>query len=105
MSTRLAAPTAPDKTRMSMWIPAAFTPFATLVPHDSIAPADFHALLARPLRVRWEGDQALLSALARFNRECCLGLLAAGDVELILADAPAPRHRLDEPDAQHFAPV
>ncbi|MCW3053740.1 MAG: hypothetical protein JWN14_2910, partial [Chthonomonadales bacterium] len=49
---------------------------------NSARPVDFRKVLGRPLRVRWEGDQNVLSSLAYVNRELCLGLLAAGDVEL-----------------------
>jgi glycosyltransferase involved in cell wall biosynthesis len=57
---------------------------------DPVAPIDFRARLGRPLRVRWEGHQALLSSLALVNRQLCLALLAAGDVELTLSETPNP---------------
>jgi glycosyltransferase involved in cell wall biosynthesis len=46
--------------------------------------------LGRPLRIVWEGSQALLSSLARVNRELCLGLVAGGDVELSLREPRVP---------------
>src|SRR5437879_1988080 len=77
-------------------VPAA--PPANLLPFDPIAPVDFRAALGRPLRVRWEGDVSFLYSLARVNREFCLGLLAAGDVELSLIEQPTPWHTLTEQD-------
>jgi glycosyltransferase involved in cell wall biosynthesis/tetratricopeptide (TPR) repeat protein len=91
--------------QISMFSPAVLKPASNMVSHDRLPPVGFRALLARPLRVRWEGDQVLLSGCARVNRECCLQLLAARDVELLLAEPPAPQHGLGEPDAARFAPV
>lgn len=51
---------------------------------------NFRERLGRPLRVRWEGDQRVLSSLALVNRELCLGLLESGDVELSLGETPGP---------------
>lgn len=64
-------------------------PKANPIPIDPIAPVDFMAALGRKLRIRWEGDQAVLSSLAFVNRELCLGLLEAGDVELSLVENSA----------------
>ena len=58
----------------------------------------------RPLRVRWEGDQSILSSLALVNREFCLGLLAAGDVELSLWERVDGWHTLAERDDPRFGP-
>jgi glycosyltransferase involved in cell wall biosynthesis len=73
--------------------------------HDPIPPADHVSHLARRLRARWEGDQGAPSRLARFNRECCWGLLAPGDVELTLADPTASCGTLDEAEQARFAPI
>jgi RNA polymerase sigma factor (sigma-70 family) len=80
-------------------------PKANPVPINPVAPVDFRAALGRPLRVRWEGDQSLLSSLARVNRAFCLGLLAAGDVELTVAEAQTPWHTLTERDDPRMEPL
>ena len=59
-------------------------------------------MLGRPLRVRWEGDQALLSSLARVNREFCLALLSGGDGELSLVEQRIPWHTLTDADDPRF---
>jgi len=76
---------------------------ANPVPRDPVAPVDFRERLGRPLRVRWEGDFALRSSLALVNREFCLELLGAGDVELSLTEQTTPWHRLTEADDPRFA--
>lgn len=78
-------------------------PKANLVPRDAVAPVDFRTRLGRPLRVRWEGDFALRSSLALVNRELCLELLAAGDVELSLSEQTTPWHRLSEAEDPRLA--
>jgi glycosyltransferase involved in cell wall biosynthesis len=78
---------------------------ASVIPHDPIPTIDFAAHLARPLRVRWEGELALASARARFNREVCRGLIAPGDVALSVADPAAALAGLEDAEAAPFAPV
>src|SRR5207253_3058342 len=80
-----------------------FWPKANPLPRDSAEHVDFGKRMGRPLRVRWEGDQSLLSSLARVNREFCLGLLASGDVELTLHERRIPWHTLTEADDPRFA--
>jgi len=46
---------------------------------------------------------SLRSSLALVNRELCLGLLGAGDVELTLVDGQDPHHTLTERDDPRFA--
>jgi glycosyltransferase involved in cell wall biosynthesis len=82
-----------------------FKPNAHPLPRDPVAPVDFRARLGRPLRVRWEGDQSLLSSLALVNRQFCLGLLGSGDVELTLVEGQTPWHRLSERDDPRFGPL
>jgi glycosyltransferase involved in cell wall biosynthesis len=77
-------------------------PPANPIVRDPAPPVDYRTALGRPLRVRWEGDQSLLSSLARVNREFCLGLLAAGDVELTLAEATTSWHTLSGRDDPRF---
>src|SRR5439155_1147138 len=48
-----------------------FKPKANPVALDAVPPADIRQRLGRPLRVRWEGDQSILSSLALVNRELC----------------------------------
>ncbi|MCW3100250.1 MAG: hypothetical protein JWL77_5868 [Chthonomonadaceae bacterium] len=67
------------------------------------APVDFRKVLGRPLRVRWEGDQNVLSSLAYVNRELCLGLLAAGDVELSITMREDPRSPINAASDPRFA--
>jgi glycosyltransferase involved in cell wall biosynthesis len=76
--------------------PPPLQPKANPLIREPAAPVDFRASLGRPLRVRWEGDQTLLSSLARVNREFCAGLLAAGDVELQIGESTTPWHTLSE---------
>jgi glycosyltransferase involved in cell wall biosynthesis len=85
--------------------PQSLRPAPHRLPRDPVAPVDCRARLGRPLRVRWEGDQSLLSSLALVNRELCLGLLEAGDVELTLAEQPTPWNTLTERDDPRFAPL
>jgi glycosyltransferase involved in cell wall biosynthesis len=85
--------------------PGFFRPPANPVPVDPVSPVDFREALGRPLRVCWEGDQALLSSLALVNREFCLGLLQAGDVELTLVEHRIPWHTLTERDDPRFGPL
>lgn len=80
-------------------------PKANPVPRDPVAPIDFRTRLGRPLRVRWEGDFALRSSLGLVNREFCLALLAAGDVELSLGEHTTPWHGLTEADDPRFGPL
>lgn len=82
--------------------PLPLAPPANQVPLDPVVPVDFRAGLDRPLRVRSEGNPSLLSGPVRVNRELCLGLLAAGNVELALTEAPSPWHILTEPDDPRF---
>jgi glycosyltransferase involved in cell wall biosynthesis len=86
-------PPAPASTRNPRAVPPAKLPANPIV-RDPAAPIDFREKLGRPLRVRWEGDQSLLSSLALVNREFCLGLLAASDVELSVSEETTPWHRL-----------
>ena len=80
-------------------------PPANPVPLDPIPSVDFRAALGRPLRMRWEGDQTLLSSLALVNRELCLSLLAAGDVELSLFEGGTLWHTLRAQDDPRFGPL
>jgi len=82
--------------------PPPFEPKANPLVREPAEPVDFQALLGRPLRVRWEGDQSLLSSLALVNREFCLGLLRSGDVELSLGEVRIPWHTLTERDDPRF---
>jgi glycosyltransferase involved in cell wall biosynthesis len=68
-------------------------------------PVDFAAILGRPLRVRWEGPQSILSSLALVNRELCLGLLGSGDVELSVVERINPWHTLTEEHDPRFGPL
>ena len=86
-------------------LPQPFVPKANPLNRETAVPVDFRALLGRPLRVRWEGDQALLSSLARVNREFCLALLAGEDVELSLGERRLPWHTLTEADDPRFGPL
>src|SRR5207247_2218329 len=83
-----------------------FKPNANLLSRDPNPnePIDFRSQLGRPLRVRWEGDQSLLSSLALVSREFCLGLLGGGDVELTLTEQPSPWHTLTERDDPRSGP-
>jgi glycosyltransferase involved in cell wall biosynthesis/predicted O-methyltransferase YrrM len=82
--------------------PGLVRPNANPAPLDPVPAVDFREELGRPLRVRWEGDQLLWSSLALVNRELCLGMLAAGDVELTSPQIPHPWHRLSERDDERF---
>src|SRR5579871_190768 len=77
-------------------------PNANPVPLDPVPATDFLSSLGRKLRVRWEGDQRTRSSLAFVNRELCLGLLAAGDVEISLGEEETPWHTLTEQDDPRF---
>lgn len=78
-------------------------PPANPVPLDPALPVDFQAALGRPLRVRWEGDFTLRSSLALVNRELCLGLRAADDVELSLREERTEWHRLPVREERRWA--
>src|SRR5436309_70353 len=80
-----------------------YWPAAGPVPHDPAPPVDFRARLGRPLRVRWEGDLSGSSRVARVNREFCLSLLAAGDVELAVAERTAVPPAFPAEDEARFA--
>src|SRR5262249_27594032 len=80
-------------------------PKANPVPLDPPAEVDFREVLGRQVRVRWEGDQSLLSSLARVNREFCLALLASPDVELAVSEHRIPWHTLTERDDPRFGPL
>ena len=95
------APAAPPSTNGRLK-PVPIRPNANPIRRERAKPFDFRAHLGRPLRVRWEGDQSLLSSLALVNREFCLGLLQAGDVELSLAERLTPWHTLTEQDDPRF---
>ena len=75
------------------------------LPLHPVAPVDFRETLGRPLRIRWEGEQTVLSSLAHVNRELCLRLLARDDIELTLVTSPFPPHRFSEKEADRFAPL
>src|SRR5207244_2635630 len=79
-------------------LPPAWKPKANPLVREPAAPVDFRETVGRPLRVRWEGHQQVLSSLALVNRELCLGLLAAGDVELSLHEPENPWRTLSEQD-------
>jgi glycosyltransferase involved in cell wall biosynthesis len=78
-------------------------PNANPVPLDPIPPVDFRSLLGRPLRVRWEGPQSVLSSLALVNREFCLGLLERGDVEFSFLEPDGRWQTLTVRDDARFA--
>ena len=84
--------------------PLPLRPPANPVPTDPVPTVDFVQTLDRPLRVRWEGDQFILSSLAHVNREFCLGLLDRGDVELsVQAGSDPDWHNLTARDDPRFA--
>jgi glycosyltransferase involved in cell wall biosynthesis/tetratricopeptide (TPR) repeat protein len=83
-------------------LPTPFKPPANPLLRDAAEAVNFCQLLGRPLRVRWEGDQSILSSLALVNREFCLGLLASGDAELTLIEHGTPWHTLSGADDPRF---
>jgi glycosyltransferase involved in cell wall biosynthesis len=82
-----------------------FVPAADRLQTAPPTEVDLAAPLGRPLRVRWEGDQSILSSLALLNREYCLGLLERPDVELTLRWRDMPWPQLSERDDPRFGPL
>jgi glycosyltransferase involved in cell wall biosynthesis len=106
-----AASRPPDSTRDVGSAPSAAPPPVPRLPPANPTPVDpvtevsFLDALGRPLRVRWEGDQAIRSSLALVNRETCLALLEAGDVELSVSWTDHPWHNLSSRDDPRFGPL
>src|SRR5207249_5730444 len=53
-----ARPSVPGPERRATTLQSPVRPTASLLLRDPAEPVDFRALLDRPLRVRWEGDQS-----------------------------------------------
>ncbi len=78
-------------------------PYPPLLTGAPALPVDFSRRLGRPLRVRWEGDQRIISSLALVNRELCIRLLQHPDIELSLGESPTPWHTLTDSDDPRYA--